>query len=405
MSKFPMVYSGDTLSFFIDGVPYQADASMPTYEAVKAELKSDDPDADELIRLVQPAQTIADAVTKAEADYLPKGTVSVTMNSVSFNGEVIHGVLVDRILGMLAEGFDIMPMVRFLENLYTNPADFARDELYLWLETSNLPITEDGHFLAYKNVRANFTSIHDGRTDNTPGKVVSMPRNAVDDDRNRTCSAGLHFCSASYLPSFSYHSNGHTVLLKINPADVVSIPSDYGNAKGRAWKYEVLSVVEIDPQSYAWPTLVSADATPIDQPVPGFDPGSQIAKDLFEACNKIGLGCREDRLDWAYDRLIDGDMEPEVLESFNDLTADQVAFLLDEAESEVAELGAQRARDEITLTGPGLRAQEVARKIKIDEIKSLGVIDLRRRAAREGYKGAWKGPRAHELQDFLISKL
>jgi hypothetical protein len=30
------------------------------------------------------------------------------------------------------------------------------------------------------------------------------------------------------------------MLVKVNPADVVSIPSDYNNAKGRAWKYEVV---------------------------------------------------------------------------------------------------------------------------------------------------------------------
>lgn len=403
MSKFPMVYSGDTLSFFIDGVPYQADASMPTYEAVKAELKSDDPDADELIRLVQPAQAIADAVTKAEADYLPKGTVSVTMNSVSYNGEVISGVLVDRILGLLAEGFDIMPMVRFLENLYTNPADFARDELYLWLETSNLPITEDGHFLAYKNVRADFKSIHDGQVDNTPGKIVSMPRNAVDDDRNRTCSAGLHFCSASYLPSFSYHSDGHTVLLKINPADVVSIPSDYGNAKGRAWKYEVLSEVTIDPQSYAWPSLVSATAETIEPTVETFDPGTQTAKDLFAACNKIGLTERDDRLDWAFDTLLEEGAEPDVLESFNDLTLEQVEILLEAAQDEVAELEAAKARDMISAVVQS--TIDVERQNKISEINSLGIIDLRRKASKAGFKGAWKGPRAPELQAYLISKL
>jgi hypothetical protein len=33
------------------------------------------------------------------------------------------------------------------------------------------------------------------------------------------------------------------MLVKINPADVVSIPSDYNNAKGRTWKYEVVGEV------------------------------------------------------------------------------------------------------------------------------------------------------------------
>lgn len=30
------------------------------------------------------------------------------------------------------------------------------------------------------------------------------------------------------------------MILKINPADVVAIPSDYNNTKGRTWKYEVV---------------------------------------------------------------------------------------------------------------------------------------------------------------------
>lgn len=439
MGKIPMVYSGDTLSFFIDGVPYQADSSMLTYEAVKAELRSDEPDADELIRLVQPAQAIADAVAVAEADYLPKGTVSVTKNSVSYNGETISGVLVDRILELLAEGFDIMPMVRFLENLYTNPADFARDELYLWLEGSNLPITEDGHFLAYKNVRGDFKSIHDGRTDNTPGKVVSMPREDVDPVRDRTCSRGLHFCSASYLPSFSHSYNGHTVLLKINPADVVSIPSDYNNAKGRAWKYEVLQVVEIDPQTYDWAAVVAPDASPSlpktgydpRKHLAGFDPGSQVAKDLFAACNKIGLGCREDRLDWAYDRLLENDMEPDVLESFNDLSEEQTEFLRDVAEAEAVEIEAARQRDAIKVVqnininanhldeqrklsdhlaeqrklAQAERERRSAYADEVARINSLGIIGLRREASARGYQGAWKGPRAQDLRDFLISRL
>ena len=38
------------------------------------------------------------------------------------------------------------------------------------------------------------------------------------------------------------HANGHVMLLKINPADVVSIPADYNDTKGRCAKYEVVDV-------------------------------------------------------------------------------------------------------------------------------------------------------------------
>lgn len=357
----PMILSEDTVSFFIDGRPYQVDASSPAFEDVKAELRKAVPDEERLVELTTPAIAIQNAVAATEEsspDYLPKGVFQVTSNSVSYNGEPVHGVLVDRILQLLHEGFDFMPMVRFMENLYLNPADFARDELYLWLENSQLPITEDGYFLAYKNVNGDFTSIHDGKTRNDVGTVVSMPRYAVDDNRNRTCSAGLHFCSPSYLPHFSWGSNNITVLLKINPADVVSIPNDYNNAKGRAWQYEVLSVVDHDPQAFEWAAVVDAIGDEYD---PDFE-------------------------DEEYD-----DFEEDEYEALDAETDDY---------SPEAEARAVSGAEEIAqpITDPLKRAQAA-------RINAMGIIALRREASKAGFKGAWKGPRADELQDFLISRL
>lgn len=399
MGKIPMVYSGDTVSFFINGVPYQVDSSMPGFEPVKEELKTAEPDIEKLIALTQPIQAIRVAVETAEAvgpDYLPKGTVSVTNSSISYNGEVIHGVLVDRILDLLSQGFDIMPMVRFLENLYMNPADFARDELYLWLETSNLPITEDGFFLAYKNVNADFTSIHGGVVKNDPGTVVSMPRNKVDDDRNRTCSAGLHFCSASYLPNFSSAYGGKTVLLKINPADVVSIPSDYNNAKGRAWHYEVLSVVDFEPSEKSWKAVASPTGGVIEPKivreveVAKFDPASDVAKSLFQALRDLGITDREDRLDWAWTILLRVGTRQRFTPflSFNDLTQAEAEILLTHAQGEIDS-----------------ETEEELEDAEVTRINGLGIIALRREASKAGYQGAWKGPKAKELQDYLISRI
>jgi hypothetical protein len=73
-----------------------------------------------------------------------------------------------------------------------------------------------------------------------------MERNAVDDDQNRTCSSGLHFCSKDYLDHFG-GSDSRTVILKINPADVVSIPADYNATKGRACRYEVIGELGVHP--------------------------------------------------------------------------------------------------------------------------------------------------------------
>ena len=81
--------------------------------------------------------------------------------------------------------------------------------------------------------------------DNSVGKIVEMERNEVDDDKDRTCSTGLHFCSESYLNSFG---GERTVIVKINPRDVVSIPSDYNDSKGRACRYEVIGELGVDPE-------------------------------------------------------------------------------------------------------------------------------------------------------------
>jgi hypothetical protein len=99
--------------------------------------------------------------------------------------------------------------------------------------------------LAYKKVRHNFFDVHSGSMDNSVGKVLEMERNKVDDDKDNTCSTGLHFCSQSYLNHFG---GDRIVIVKINPRDVVSIPSDYNDAKGRTCRYEVIGELGVEAE-------------------------------------------------------------------------------------------------------------------------------------------------------------
>jgi hypothetical protein len=48
----------------------------------------------------------------------------------------------------------------------------------------------------------------------------------------------------SYLNHFG---GARTVIVKVNPRDVVSIPSDYNGAKGRTCRYEVIGELGVDP--------------------------------------------------------------------------------------------------------------------------------------------------------------
>ena len=174
-------------------------------------------------------------------DYTFSPDIQVVDGAIVYKGEVLHNTLTKKIIDFMRKDLPVLPLFRFLGNIMENPSKRAVDELCGFLDFGNNPITEDGHFLAFKNVRSDYTDIHSGTFDNSVGKVCEMPRWKVDDDKDRTCSTGLHFCSVDYLPHFSDSNGGKTMILKINPRDVVSIPSDYNNTKGRTCRYEVIS--------------------------------------------------------------------------------------------------------------------------------------------------------------------
>ena len=191
-------------------------------------------------------QSLATPVTAVRK--FSNGLVDVVDGQVTYDGEAIHSVLAQKIVDMFEQGFDIRPLTNFMKNLFSNPSKRAVDELYGFLESGNMPITADGHFLAYKKVREDYKDVYSGTFDNSVGQVVSMVRNKVDENKDNTCSSGLHFCSFDYLKSFG---GSRIMILKINPADVVSIPSDYvvttkygtGGTKGRCCRYIVIGEV------------------------------------------------------------------------------------------------------------------------------------------------------------------
>jgi transcriptional regulator with XRE-family HTH domain len=131
-------------------------------------------------------------------------------------------------------------MLKFMDRLYANPSQDAIDELYDWLNGCKLPITDDGRFVAYRRVRSDYKDCYTGTIDNSPGQIVFMKRSDVCDDRHNTCARGLHFCSGAYLPNYP---GDRIMQVVVDPADVVSIPSDYEYTKGRTWQYEVVKEI------------------------------------------------------------------------------------------------------------------------------------------------------------------
>jgi hypothetical protein len=66
-----------------------------------------------------------------------------------------------------------------------------------------------------------------------------MPRNAVCDDAEVGCSYGFHAGSHKYASTFG-GGDSKLLIVKINPADVVSVPKDCDCQKLRTSRYEVL---------------------------------------------------------------------------------------------------------------------------------------------------------------------
>jgi len=170
-----------------------------------------------------------------------EGKVCVVGGVVYYGDEPVHGAITERILWGLDEGFDMSAYINFLENVMENPSKRAVDEMYSFMEKHNMGITTDGYILGYKRVKDNFKDIYSGKFDNSPGQIVEIRRNMVDDDASRTCSHGLHFCSMHYLPSYGVGPGNTIVIVKVHPKDIVSVPIDYNHAKVRTCRYEVLS--------------------------------------------------------------------------------------------------------------------------------------------------------------------
>ena len=171
-----------------------------------------------------------------------EGTALTVEDEIIFYGDIqIEGLLETRLIEFLKAGIDVMPLSNFIERLYKNPSYRAVTELFGFLESSNLPITEDGYFVAYKKISHDYKDLFTGDFDNSVGSKVSMPRNRVNEDKSQTCSSGLHFAAYEYASGFG---RGPLMAIKIDPADVVAIPTDYNNQKGRCCAYEVIEEVE-----------------------------------------------------------------------------------------------------------------------------------------------------------------
>jgi hypothetical protein len=322
--KIPYIMGRDSITVMCEGVTHTVQKDHVNYVALQAAIREQRwVDVPDLVTPVKAVQNFVDAT---------QGEIQIQDGEVLHQGVPVHNSVADRILTMVRDGFDAQPLMRFLAKLLSNPSKTAVTELYDWLAGTSLPITEDGDFIAYKKVSDNYYDLYSGQVLNKPAAlmpeselcefpkvmkdvrveivngetVLHMPRNQVDDCRDRTCSQGLHFCSLSYLPSY-HGGRGRVLLVRINPADVVSIPSDYNFAKGRAWRYTILREHDEGESTEAFDTPVvttrgdetsrttSTKAAQVSTQVMGVDFGSesraaQVNSLLDEVTNRTVSG-------------------------------------------------------------------------------------------------------------------
>jgi hypothetical protein len=274
------------ISAHIDNQPYVVNPDHPRYKDIVAAIQQDDADT---------FKKLAD-INSAIADYTI-GLVSVVHGVVKFKDRVVQTYTAQRILDAMKLGLPFEPVIRFLENVMLNPSKRAVDELDHWMSHNDIPITDDGFWLGYK--RLHFTGTQAWVTPNLQhemsadllniynhdeerlkneghhkvdiyvdchsktirqwvGKVVEVERNTVDDNFGIDCSEGLHVGSQSYVKSYSSEESLTTV--KVNPADVVSVPKSETN-KCRVCRY---LIVEINKGAFDQP-IVSATGGEVDQ--------------------------------------------------------------------------------------------------------------------------------------------
>lgn len=245
--------NGATVSvFYADGNTVTIPESHPKFKEIIALLVSGDSTEETVKGLVNVLAETGNRLSRLSE------RVTVSATNVFFDGDPLRIELADLILELAGARNDekLKPLLNFLEKASTNPSQRSIDELYNWIAKGDLTITEDGYFIGYKGITRNGAgepvSIHSGRAfvddvehtgqiPNPVGAVITMPRSEVGDNQNLSCSTGLHIGTHSFAKGFA--RNGDTILVKIHPRDVVSVPN-HDASKIRVCRYEVIGKAE-----------------------------------------------------------------------------------------------------------------------------------------------------------------
>jgi len=205
----------------LGGQPFIFDHTHPRYTGLVECVHSED--VDEFVNLFNTGHQIED---------WSEGDFEFRDGFLYFEDEQIATDPTNRIIECIAGGFPHKFMLNYLTNLYDNVSERAVQESYKWTShNKNEYITE-----------GDLVDIHTGKSfRNNVGDKCSMKRRQVCDDHTKGCDTGLHVGTYEYACNWAGNS-GVVVLVKFNPANIVSVPSDCQYSKLRVSEYEVVAI-------------------------------------------------------------------------------------------------------------------------------------------------------------------
>ena len=127
---YPYIVQGSQVTVVIGSKPHVVSKSHPMYQRVVDAIKANEWET--VDGIIDPKKVVLE---------YGNGNIAVEGDKLFWKGEEFHSSLSVRMIRMLQDGFDIKPMVAFMENLMLNPSKRAVTELYGFLEKNNLPIT------------------------------------------------------------------------------------------------------------------------------------------------------------------------------------------------------------------------------------------------------------------------
>lgn len=251
-------FDGDTtvVTVFHQGEIYTTSNRSELFDRIIERLRNGDESAIDLLNMSNLANERFREVTDR---------VCVKNGKVHLDDEPINDAMSTVVVRYLSEGNDdAMPLVRFLERLSKNPSYNSREQLWDFVQKNGIHIDDEGYLILYKGVNPTDeqgvykSSSHgvafvngdrqEGQIHTRYGDVVTMPREQINDNPNASCAAGLHAGAWEYARGFA----PVLITVRVDPADVVSVPTDCSSQKVRVCKYLIMDVLDRRVDSIRW---------------------------------------------------------------------------------------------------------------------------------------------------------